>query len=147
MDKTPLTNHFPGINFLVGNNNCGKTTIFKAIDFLLSGKTKDGWISKGKEDEEVSVIITLKGTDIIDLVQSDALKKYQSYVADKRLILRRGSEVLTWEDSKNKNKEINIDENDKLKDKDVEMDEQVGFVRISNLDLSKRDKKYINIIP
>ena len=97
-----------GINFLVGNNNCGKTTIFKAIDFLLSGKTKDGWISKGKEDEEVSVIITLKGTDIIDLVQSDALKKYQSYVADERLILRRGSEVLTWEDSKNKNKEINI---------------------------------------
>lgn len=58
-----------GINFLVGNNNCGKTTIFKAIDFLLSGKTKDGWISKGKEDEEVSVIITLKGTDIIDLGQ------------------------------------------------------------------------------
>ena len=56
-----------GINFLVGNNNCGKTTIFKAIDFLLSGKTKDGWISKGKEDEEVSVIITLKGTDIIDV--------------------------------------------------------------------------------
>lgn len=50
---------------------------------------------------------------------------------------------VAYNPSEAKNKKINIDENDKLKDKDVDMDEQIGFVKLSNLDLSKRDKKYI----
>ena len=29
-----------GINFFVGDNNSGKTTIFKAIEFIQSGKNK-----------------------------------------------------------------------------------------------------------
>lgn len=29
-----------GINFFVGNNNCGKTTIFRAIEFIQSGKSQ-----------------------------------------------------------------------------------------------------------
>lgn len=50
---------------------------------------------------------------------------------------------VAYNPSEAKNKKINIDENDKLKDKDVDMDEQIGFVKLSNLDLSKIDKKYI----
>ena len=50
---------------------------------------------------------------------------------------------VAYNPSEAKNKKINIDENEKLKDKDVDMDEQIGFVKLSNLDLSKRDKKYI----
>lgn len=41
-----------GVNYFVGNNNSGKTTVFKAIEFLKFGKTKDGWITKGKEHEK-----------------------------------------------------------------------------------------------
>ena len=37
------------INFFVGNNNCEKTTIFKAIEFIQTGKNKDDFIIKGKE--------------------------------------------------------------------------------------------------
>ena len=37
------------INFFVGNNNCEKTTIFKAIEFIQKGKNKEGFITKGKE--------------------------------------------------------------------------------------------------
>ena len=33
-----------GINFFVGDNNSGKTTIFKAIEFIQSGKNKEDWI-------------------------------------------------------------------------------------------------------
>lgn len=53
-----------GVNYFVGNNNSGKTTIFKAIEFLKSSKTKEGWITKGKEDEDISVEITIEGEDL-----------------------------------------------------------------------------------
>ena len=64
-----------GVNYFVGNNNCGKTTIFRAIEFLKSAKTKDGWITKGKEDEDVSVEITLEGENLADFLEQDDLKK------------------------------------------------------------------------
>lgn len=60
-----------GINFFVGNNNCGKTTIFRAIEFIQSGKSKEEYITKGKESEDVSVEIEFTGTDIEKLVNSD----------------------------------------------------------------------------
>lgn len=71
-----------GINFFIGNNNCGKTTIFRAIEFIQSGKSKEEYITKGKESEEVSVEIEFTGTDIEKLVNSDnyGLKKYQDYL-------------------------------------------------------------------
>ena len=65
----------PGVNYFVGNNNSGKTTIFRAIEFLKSGKTKEGWITKGKENEEVSVEITIKGENLKSLLESEKLKK------------------------------------------------------------------------
>ena len=45
-----------GINFFVGNNNCGKTTIFKAVEFIQSGKNKLGFITQGIESENVAEI-------------------------------------------------------------------------------------------
>lgn len=71
-----------GINFFVGNNNCGKTTIFRAIEFIQSGKSKEEYITKGRESEDVSVEIEFTGTDIEKLVNSDnfGLKKYQDYL-------------------------------------------------------------------
>ena len=49
-----------GVNFFVGNNNCGKTTIFKAIEFIQTGKNKEEFITKGKENEDISVEIELR---------------------------------------------------------------------------------------
>ena len=98
-------NFCPGVNYFVGNNNSGKTTIFKAIEFLKSGKTKEGWITKGKENEEVSVEITIKGENLKDLLQNEKLKKYKPYLnSECELKLKRSSKHLTW----GNNKEITI---------------------------------------
>lgn len=84
-----------GINFFVGNNNCGKTTIFKAVDFILSKGNKEDYITKGVSGE-VSVELEFKGDDIDQLVELESLKKYQSYVIDeageKSLRILRSSE-------------------------------------------------------
>lgn len=71
-----------GLNFFVGNNNCGKTTIFEAIKFIKDKLSKDEVCTKGVNDE-VSVIIELRGNveDVIN--NSEQLKKqYASYIAD-----------------------------------------------------------------
>lgn len=75
-----------GINFFVGNNNCGKTTIFKAIEFLQFGKNKEECISKGKESEELRVEIELKGSDLKDIINNENfnLKKYLNYIIDNK---------------------------------------------------------------
>lgn len=73
-----------GINFFVGNNNCGKTTIFNAIEFIQSGKNKEEYISKGKEEDDISVEIEFRGSDIKKIVNEEKLnlKKYQDYIID-----------------------------------------------------------------
>ena len=72
-----------GINFLVGDNNCGKSTVFHAINFLLDGKNADEYLTKELDDEEfVSVEIELSGEDIPEFINQDHLKKYRNYVID-----------------------------------------------------------------
>lgn len=73
-----------GINFFVGNNNCGKTTIFKAIEFIQMGKNKEDYITKGKESEDISVEIEFRGHDVKDIINDENLnlKKYQDYIID-----------------------------------------------------------------
>lgn len=73
-----------GINFFVGNNNCGKTTVFKAIEFIQAGKNKEDFITKGKENEDISVEVEFRGPDIKDIINDENLnlKKYQDYVID-----------------------------------------------------------------
>lgn len=98
-----------GVNYFVGNNNCGKTTIFRAIEFLKSAKTKDGWITKGKEDEDVSVEITLEGENLADFLEQDDLKKFQPYLINgSKLIIKKSSELSSWKDIRGKDKEISI---------------------------------------
>ncbi|GAB2021566.1 ATP-binding protein [Pseudolactococcus yaeyamensis] len=96
-----------GINFFVGDNNSGKTTIFKAIEFIQGGKIKSDWITKGKKDEEVSVEILFSGNDIEQLVEQDSLKKYADFVFEengiKNLRILRDSKKHVWI-SKNGNK-------------------------------------------
>ena len=73
-----------GVNFFVGNNNCGKTTIFKAIEFIQSGKNKSDFITQGLEAENISVELEFKGSDLSEIVNDENLNlnKYSEYVID-----------------------------------------------------------------
>lgn len=98
-----------GMNFFVGDNNSGKTTFFKAIEFIQSGKDKDDWITKGAESENISVEVEFSGEDISEIVQIDNLKKYSNYVTeDSKLTIMRSSEAGTWIDSKGKEKSLEL---------------------------------------
>lgn len=96
-----------GINFLVGDNNCGKTTIFSAIEFILSGKDRDSYIAKDKiaKDDYVSAEITLSGDSLIDYLDTDTvLKRYKKYIFTdgglQSLIIRRSSKIEKSADGK-----------------------------------------------
>ena len=98
-----------GMNFFVGDNNSGKTTFFKAIEFIQSGKNKEDWIAKGAESENVSVEVEFSGDDISEIVQIDNLKKYSTYVTeDFKLRIMRSSEEGKWTDSKGKEKSLEL---------------------------------------
>jgi recombinational DNA repair ATPase RecF len=102
-----------GINFFVGDNNCGKTSVFEAIDFIRSKKTREEVITKNlAEDEFVSVEIEFIGEDLDLLVQTEALKKYQSYLLNldgqKSLrIMRSSAEDAITQSGKQKTLSIN----------------------------------------
>jgi len=87
-----------GVNFFVGDNNCGKSSIFEAIDFIRTKKDRNEVITKTKLEgnDFVSVEIEFRGDDIESLVKTEALKKYQSYIIDsngqKSLLVMRSSE-------------------------------------------------------
>lgn len=87
-----------GVNFFVGDNNCGKSTVFEAVEFIRTKKDRDDVITKAEIESEhfVSVEIEFCGDDLEQLVATDALKKYQSYLIDtdgkKSLRVMRSSE-------------------------------------------------------
>lgn len=101
-----------GLNFLVGDNNCGKTTIFRAIEFLISGKSKEEWISKGTPNGDVTVEVVLSGKELPDLLENSELKKYQPYLTKDddsfSITLRRSSRETKWKPARGKEKEITI---------------------------------------
>jgi predicted ATP-dependent endonuclease of OLD family len=104
-----------GVNFLVGNNNCGKSSVFEAIDFIRTNKEKEDIITKTKVNENVSVKIEIKFTeaDFVTLLEKDALKKYKSYLIDddangtKTLRVMRSSEESNVTQNK-KDKHVSI---------------------------------------
>ena len=74
-----------GINFLVGDNNCGKTTIFRAIEFLQNGGDKDSFINNSKNEEHVSVEIEITGNGLRSFIENtddSNVKKYKSAIID-----------------------------------------------------------------
>ncbi len=87
-----------GINFLVGNNNCGKTSLFRAVEFIQSGKEINPYITKSLNTKEfVSVEMELAGEDLENLINSaEGLSKYKQYIIEtdglKVLKIARSSE-------------------------------------------------------
>ena len=103
-----------GVNFFVGDNNCGKSTVFEAVDFIRTKKARDEVITKTEIGETgfVSVEIEFKGDDLESLVQIESLKKYQSSLIDtdgqKSIRVMRSSEENEILQS-GKNKVLGID--------------------------------------
>ena len=102
-----------GVNFFVGDNNCGKSSVFEAIDFIRTKKDRSEIITKTEIEEEgfVSVEIEFKGEDIESIVEIDALKKYKAYIIDtdgeKSLrVMRSSEEVRIKQNGKDKNLSI-----------------------------------------
>ena len=71
-----------GVNFFVGNNNCGKTTVFKAVEFIQSGKNKSDFVTQGFDTENVSVEIEFRGADLSEIINDENLNlnKYSEYL-------------------------------------------------------------------
>lgn len=98
----------------VGENNTGKTSIFKAVDFLMSGITKDKTIEDYRnancDDEYVSVEIEICGK-IKDVIEGLSQKKYEEYINISedddfdKIILKRSSEQL---EIKQNNKPVTV---------------------------------------
>lgn len=95
-----------GINYLVGNNNAGKTTILNALDFLTTGDKKENVITKGHEQENVSVTIVIDDVNPFE----GSLKKYNPYIENHQLTLQRSSEENTVKQGKGgKEKSVKFD--------------------------------------
>ena len=104
---------YKGVNFFVGDNNCGKSTVFEAIDFVRTKKDESEIITKTEinGDGFVSVEIEFKGGDIETLVKTESLKKYQAYVVNtgeqKSLrIMRSSEETKITQNGREKNLDI-----------------------------------------
>lgn len=104
-------NFTKGINFFVGDNNAGKTTIFHAIEFLLGGNKDDGWSSKGHEgNHDVTIEVTLKDIDVDYLESDNTLKKLKPYLGENNsLIVKRSAKQESYTDSKQSTKTCGIE--------------------------------------
>ncbi len=91
-------NFCKGVNFFVGDNNCGKSSTFDAVEFIRSKRDRNEVITKSEieKDSFVSVEVEFKGQDIDTLLDTEPLKKYKPYIIDsdgeKSLRIMRSSE-------------------------------------------------------
>lgn len=102
-----------GVNFFVGDNNCGKSSVFEAIDFIRSKKDRSEVITKTEIEKDGSVFVEIefRGEDIESLIEIDALKKYKSNIIDtdgeKSLrVMRSSEETEIMQDNKKKKLDI-----------------------------------------
>ena len=99
---------------LVGENNTGKTTVFKAIDFLKSGvlrdKTVDDYKNAYNKDKHVAVTIEIEG-NLKQSIENFSETKYLPYVVNddetQRITLKRTSEEYSVQQG-NKSVDINV---------------------------------------
>lgn len=61
--NSPNGNPGSGLNIFIGENNCGKSTIFEAISFIRDGSKKDGitLINKNTDNDNFYVEMIFSG--------------------------------------------------------------------------------------
>lgn len=71
----------PGVNYIVGDNNCGKSTLFEAILYL-TGKLRNlEHFESVQANSRVRVEAIIAGNDLADLLADDKFQKYRPYSA------------------------------------------------------------------
>jgi len=73
-------NFTKGINYIVGDNNCGKSTIVDALRYLIENVGEQTSIQNKSAAEELSVEAIFAGQELIDIVHSEKYKKLAKYL-------------------------------------------------------------------
>jgi len=71
-----------GINYIVGDNNCGKSTIVHALRYLIENVGEQSSLQNKSTIEDLSVEAIFAGQDLINIVQSDKYEKLAKYLND-----------------------------------------------------------------
>ncbi|CAK1250626.1 Predicted ATPase [Fructobacillus evanidus] len=79
-----------GVNYFVGNNNFGKTTLFYALEFITGGASKSDVVSNTCPKEDVSVEIYLS-----DVNKEIIPQKYQRCIQNNTIRIKRSSKEET----------------------------------------------------
>lgn len=69
----------PGLNYLVGENNAGKSTVLHALEYLREG-TKEPERIYSKGSEHSSVIMDLAGEDLESTLESAGTESLKPYL-------------------------------------------------------------------
>ena len=69
-----------GINYIVGDNNCGKSTIVHALRYLIENVGEQSSLQNKSTTEDLSVEAIFAGQDVINIVQSEKYKKLAKYL-------------------------------------------------------------------
>lgn len=75
-------NFSKGINYIVGDNNCGKSTIVHALRYLIENVGEQSSLRNKSTTEDLSVEAIFAGQDLINIVQSDKYEKLAKYLND-----------------------------------------------------------------
>ena len=69
-----------GINYIVGDNNCGKSTIVHALRYLIENVGEQSSLQNKSTIEDLSVEAIFAGQELIDIVRSEKYKKLAKYL-------------------------------------------------------------------
>lgn len=72
----------PGLNYLVGENNSGKSSILHALDYLKSFSSRDESKIYTNNTDFSKVIIDIAGDDLEDILREESLNKLIPYLFD-----------------------------------------------------------------
>ena len=69
-----------GINYIVGNNNCGKSTIIDALRYLAEGNRDTSALQNKSASEDFSVEAIIAGEDLSQIVEDRKYSKLKDYL-------------------------------------------------------------------
>ena len=69
-----------GINYIVGDNNCGKSTIVDALCYLAKGTRDTSALQNKATSEDFSVEAIIAGNDLPQIVEDKKYSKYKNYL-------------------------------------------------------------------
>ena len=73
-------NFSKGINYIVGDNNCGKSTIVHALRYLIENVGEQSSLQNKSTTEDLSVETEFAGQDLLKITQSEKYKKLAKYL-------------------------------------------------------------------